>query len=187
MSRCLSDGALLSIDDGEGSSVQRTHLKECEVCAVRYRQLEQDLEAISQALREEPPPQTVIHRSRPFALRRLPGAAVLALALLLVWAGVRLWRNPAAPSLTKGTNNGATWSILDELPSNLFLLTEALALELATEGTGSYDLAATVLEADRPCEWYDLPGTGGTELLAGNAEFPGGMPFATCVEINQKY
>jgi len=85
MSRCLSDRTLLSIDDGEGSSVQRIHLQECETCAARYRQLSRDLEAITQVLREQPPPLAATDSARPFALRWLPGAAVLALALLLVW------------------------------------------------------------------------------------------------------
>jgi len=185
MSRCLSDRTLLSIDDGEGNSVQRTHLKDCEACAARYRQLSRDLEAISRVLREEPPPQTVSHRSRPFALRWFPGAAALAMALVLVWAGVRLWKSPAVPSPVKGTDNGETWSILDELPSNPFLLNEALAVELATEGAGSYDLATRILEAGRPCEWYDLPPTGAAESSIETIEFSGSMPFAACVEIGQ--
>ena len=137
-------------------------------------------------LREEPPPQTASHRSRRFAVRWLPRAAALAMTLVLVWAGVRLWRSPAAPSAVTGTDNGETWSILDELPSNPFLLNEALAVELATESAGSYDLATTILESERPCEWYDLPGTGRAEPLVGDAELPGGLPFASCVEIDQK-
>ena len=185
MSRCLSDRALLLIDDGEGSSIQRTHLKECEACAARYRQLGRDLEVLSRVLQEERPPQTASHRSHPFARRWLPRAAVLAMTLVLVWAGVRLWQSPAAPSAMKGTDNGETWSILDELPSNPFLLNEALAVELATEGAGSYDLATTILEAGRPCEWYDLPPMGVAESSIETIEFSGGMPFATCVEISQ--
>lgn len=185
MSRCLSDRTLLSIDDGEGSGVQRTHLRECETCAARYRQLSRDLEAISRVLREEPPPMPLSHRSRPFALRWLSGAGALAMALVLVWAGVTMWSRSVRPPV-EGMTNGESRSIMDELPSNPFLLTEALAVELATEGAGSYDLTTMILEAERPCEWYDLPGTGRAEPLVGDAEFPGGMPFASCVEINQK-
>ena len=184
MNRCLSDRTLLLIDDGEGSSVQRTHLQECAACAARYRQLGRDLEAISQVLREEPPPQTASHRSRPFALRWLPGTAALAAALLLVWVGVGLWSPSARLPLTR-SNNGATWSILDELPANPFLLNDALAMELATEGAGSYDLAGAVLEAERPCEWYDLPLMGAAESLIETIEFSGSMPFAACVETSQ--
>jgi len=89
------------------------------------------------------------------------------------------------PSSVKGGENGETWSILDELPSNPFLLNEALAVELATEGAGSYDLAATVLEADRPCEWFDLPPTGAAESSIETIEYPRSVPFATCVEVSQ--
>jgi len=185
MSRCLSDRTLLLIEDGERSSVQRTHLKECEACAARYRQLSRDLEAITQVLREQAPPLAATHPARPFALRWLPGAAVLALALLLVWAGVRQWKSPAVPSSAKGGENGETWSILDELPSNPFLLNEAWAVELATEGAGSYDLSTTILEAERPCEWYDLPPTGAAESSIETIEFPGSIPFAACVEVSQ--
>ena len=185
MSRCLSDRTLLLIDDGEGSSVQRSHVQECVACAARYRQLGRDLEAISRVLREEPPPQTASHRSRRFAVRWLPRAVALAMILVLVWAGEWLWRIPAAPPSIKGTNNGATWSILDELPANPFLLNDALAMELATEGSGSFDLAGAALEAERPCEWYDLPPMGAAESSIETIEFSGRMPFANCVEISQ--
>ena len=55
MNRCLKDKALFLLHDGEGTSAQQTHLKECEACAARYQQLRRDLETISQVLREEPP------------------------------------------------------------------------------------------------------------------------------------
>jgi len=185
MSRCLSDRALLSIDEGEGSSVQRSHLQECEACGARYRQLSRDLEAITKVLREEPPPQTVIHRTRPFALRWLSGAVALAMAILLTWVGVTMWNRSVRPSV-EGKTNGESRSILDELPLNPLLLAEALAVELATGGAGLYDLAATVLEAGRPCEWYDLPPTGAAESSIETMEFSASVPFAACVEINQK-
>lgn len=184
MSRCLSDRTLLSIDDGEGTSVQRIHLKECGACAARYRQLEQDLEAIAKVLREEPPPQTLIHPSRPFTAHWLPRAAALAMALLLTWAGVTLWSRSGRPPV-EGRTESESRSMLDELPSNPFLLTEALAVELATEGAGSYDLASTVLEAGRPCEWYDLPLTGMAESSIETMESAGNIPFAACVDIGR--
>ena len=182
MTGCLRDRTLLSLYYGGGISSQRTHLTECEACATRYRQLERDLEAISQVLREKPLLKTVTHRFHPFTVRWLPTGAALALALLLVWVGVRMW-NPSARPPHKGTNNGETWTLVDEFPSNFFLLNEAIAGELWTEGADSYNLAAAVLEAERPCEWYDLPAMGIAESSMEDLEISGTMPFATCVEV----
>jgi len=185
MSGCLRDRALLLLYYGGGISSQRTHLTKCEVCAARYRQLERDLEAISQVLREKPHPATVAHRSHPFTVRWLPIGAALALALVLVWVSVRIW-NPSAERPLKGTSNGEAWSLVDELPSNLFLLNEAMATGLWTERASSYNLAAAVLEADRPCEWYDLPATGMAESSMEDLEISGTIPFTPCVELGKK-
>jgi hypothetical protein len=182
MTGCLKDRTLFLLYYGGATSSQRTHLTECDACATRYRHLGRDLEAISQVLREKPLPKTVTHRFRPFTVRWLPIGAALALALLLVWVSVRIW-NPSAPPPLKGTNNGETWSLMNEFPSNLFLLNEAIAGELWTEGGDSYNLAAAVLEAERPCEWYDLPAMGTAESSMEDLEISGTMPFATCVEV----
>src|SRR5262245_16597032 len=184
MNGCLRDRALLLLYYGGGISSQRTHLTKCAVCAARYRQLERDLEAISQVLREKSP-QTVSHRSRTAFARWLPTSAALALALVLVWISVRIW-NPSARSPVGGTDNGETWSFVEEFPSTLFLLNEAIAGDLRTWGAGSYDLAAAVLEADRPCEWYDLPAMATAESSPGDLEISGSLPFATCVEVEVK-
>ena len=183
MSGCLRDRALLLLYYGRGNSSQRTHLTECEACAARYRQVGRDLETISQVLREKPLPKTASHRFRPVSVRWLPAGAALALALVLVWVGVWMW-NPTAQPPLKGTNNGETWSLMDELPSNLFLLNEAMAGGLWTERASSYNLAAAVLEADRPCEWYDLPAMGVTESSIEDSGISETTPFATCMEVN---
>lgn len=185
MSGCLRDRALLLLYYGGGNSSQRTHLTECEACGARYRQVGRDLEAISQVLREKPPPKTVTHRFRPFTVRWLPIGAALALALLLVWVSARIW-NPSARSPVGGTDNGETWSFVEEFPSTLFLLNEAIAGDLRTGSAGSYDLAAAVLEADRPCEWYDLPAMGMAESSMEDLEISGTIPFAPCVELGKK-
>jgi hypothetical protein len=185
MSRCLGDKALLLLYDGEGTSARRTHLAECEACVARYRELGRDLEAINQVLREEPPPKTVSQFSRSFTIRALPKAAALALALVLMWIGVRLW-SPSGRAPLKATDSSEVWSLLEELRSNPFLLTDALAVELATEGAASYELAAAVLEAERPCEWYDLSPTGEMESSVDNFEILAGPPFRSCVEVEVK-
>jgi hypothetical protein len=185
MNRCLKDKTLFLLHDGEGTSAQRSHLTECEACNARYRQLGGDLEAISQVLREEPPRETVSHRFRPLSVRWLPAAIAVAVAFLLVWEGVRMWNRSARP-LFRETDNGEAWNLLDELPSSLFSLNEALAVELWTEGAGSYDLAAAALEADRPCEWYDLSARDEPEFSMDESEASGGTPLRSCVEPEAK-
>jgi len=183
MSRCLKGQTLLLLYEGEGTRDQQTHLKECEDCSKRYEKLGRDLTAISRVLREQPPPQAVVHHFRPFVVRWLPGAA-LAMTLVLVWVGVRLWRNPAVPPVTQESTNGSIWSLLEGLTSNPILQSDAIAMELATEGAGSYELAATALEADRPCEWYDLPARSEAESAIEELEISAGTPFPSCMEIN---
>lgn len=184
MIRCLRDRTLLLLYDGEGTSAQRTHLTECETCAARYRQLKRDLESINHTLRELPPPKTASIGFHPVAFRWAPTAVALTLALAMIWGGVEIWNRSGRPPL-RGIDNGETWSILDEIPTNLFLLKEAMAVESRTEAAGSYDLAAAALEIDRPCEWYDLPARGEMESAIEEIEIFGGVPFPSCVEINQ--
>ena len=179
MTGCLRDRTLLSLYYGRGTITQKTHLTECDACAARYRQVQRDLEAISHVLREKPPPKAVSHH---FRVRWLPTTAALALALVLVWVSVRIW-NPSARPPIKGTHTEETWSFMDEFQSNFFLLNEAIAGELWTEGADSYNLAAALLEAERPCEWYDLPTMGMAESSMEDLEISGTMPFATCVEV----
>lgn len=164
MSQCLKDQTLLLLYDGEGTSAQRTHLTECEGCAARYRQLRHDLEAISQLLRGEPPPKTVNNRFRP--LRWLPATVAVALALVLIWEGVRMW-NPSARPPLQGTSNLEAWTLVGDFSTDLFLLNEAIAEELWTEITDSYELA-TALEAGWLCEWYDMPGRREVEYFDGD-------------------
>jgi len=73
---------------------------------------------------------------------------------------------------------------MDEFPSNLFLLNEAIIGDLGTGSARSYNLAAAVLEADRPCEWYDLPAMGVTESSIEDLGISETIPFATCMEVN---
>jgi hypothetical protein len=184
MNRCLEDKALLEVHDAAATSAERTHLSECKSCASRYRQLTDDLEAITQILRGEPPPNVVADGLRPFTVRWLPAGAALAMALLLVWIGVRLW-NPSARPLLEQTNSSDTGSILDEFRANPLLLSEALTVELAIGAVGSYDLAATILEAERPCEWYDVPIAGTAESGIEDLEFSENGRPAACIETKQ--
>jgi len=184
MNRCLRDKTLLLIHEGEGNSTQKTHLKECSACATRYQQLTRDLKAISQILRDEPPRSVVSHRFRLVGVRWVAVGSAAATVLLLVWVGVRSWSPSAWLSFT-GTSDGENWSMVDDLRANPFLLNEALAFELATEGAAaSYELAALVLEADRPCEWYDVWERGEAEFSILELEISAVTPFVFCVESN---
>jgi len=148
MSRCLNDRALLLLHDGAGTGVQHAHLTECVTCAARYGRLEDDLKAIGQALRDVPPPMAVSPGFHPFTVRWLPMSAVAALAIVLVWQGVRLW-NPSASSKWAPTREIMVF--LEQFPSDVFSLNQAIAEELGTEVADADDLVAA-LDAEWPSE-----------------------------------
>ena len=182
MKRCLKDKTLLLLHAGGGTKVQRNHLTECILCAARYRDLGSDLDVISQALREEPPPQIVNRPSHSRAIRWAPAAVVAVLALIIVWQGARMWRSPARPSAS--TDNMEFLSLVDGFPANLFLLSEAMAVEPRTTAGESYEWAATILEADRPCEWYDVPVRAEGESSMEESEV---SPLSrSCVDVTPK-
>ena len=183
MNQCLRDEKLLLLQDGGGTSEQRRHLTECESCTARYEDLRRDLMTISQVLREVPPLQAMTHRSRLRIVRGAPATLGLALALILTWQGVRMWISSARPPIETATEE--VWSLPDGFPSNLFLLSEAMAVEVTAPVGASYDLAAAVLEADRPCEWYDLPLPGRVESRIEELEFAEGSRPASCIEVSQ--
>ena len=183
MIRCLNERALFLLYDGDGTQSQRAHRSECDACTRRYKELVRDLEAIGQTLRERPPPIASPDPVR-FSVRGWSVSAVLAIALLLIWASGG-WRSRMGFSPGERNRTDETRSILDDLPANPFWTTEALAVELATEGAGSFDLAAAVLEAERPCEWYDLPILNRAESGSEALEFSEANSPGSCVEISQ--
>jgi hypothetical protein len=107
----------------------------------------------------------------------------MALALMLSWQGMRMWISPA-PRPT-GTAVEEVWSLPNGFPSSLFLLSEAMAVERTVTTDVANDLAATVLEADRPCEWYDLPLLGRMESGIEEPEFAERSRPASCIEVSQ--
>ncbi len=184
MNRCLKDKTLLLLHGGEETSAQRAHVTECATCAARYQKLRRDLGTINQVLRDEPLPDAVSHRLSLPGVRWLPTVGTLALALLLAGVAVQLWSRSARLSLT-GASDGESSTLMEELISNPFSANEALAIELATEGAGSYDLAARVLDAERPCEWYDLPVLGSPESTIDEVDLSAVSRRAACIEIYQ--
>jgi hypothetical protein len=183
MIRCLNERTLLLLHDGDGTQSQRAHLGECNACTSRYKKLGRDLEAISHTLRERPPPIVSPDPLR-FSVRGWSVGAALAIALLLIWTSEGL-RTRMGFSPGERDRIDETRSILDDLPSNPFWTTEALAMELATEGVGSFELAAAVLEAGRPCEWYDLPLLSRAEGDNEAVELSEANSQASCVEVSQ--
>ena len=179
MKRCLKDKALLLLHAGGGTSVQRTHLTECESCAGRYRDLGSDLDVISQVLRREPPRQIIDRRLHLRVVRWAPVALAAVLVLIVAWQAARMLRSPAPPSA--GTGSVEFGSLVDELPTNLFLLSEAMAVERGTASGDSNGLTTSVLEADRPCEWYDVPVRGEGEPSIEELEM---LPLSrSCVDV----
>jgi hypothetical protein len=184
MNRCLKEKTLLLLHDGDGTSAQRTHLTECAICAARYQQLRRDLETLRQILGDEQLSNAVSHRLSSPRVRWLPAVGTLAMALLLVGVAVQLW-TPSARLSPTGASDGESSTLMEELISNPVSLNEALAIELVTEGAGSYDLAARVLDAERPCEWYDLPVLGSSEPTLDELDLSAASRRAACIEINQ--
>jgi len=175
MTRCLNDRQLLLLYGGESAGIQRDHLSACNACASRYERLAHDLESISRTLRQGPPPGPT---SAPiqFSVRWVSACMALAVVLLLIWTGIQsshFAKRPGEIAFEELWNSSLVPS------SNLFLLSEAMAVEPNTMGS-SAELASRILESDRPCEWYDLPLTDAMESRIEEAD--GSRP-ASCIEI----
>lgn len=152
MIRCLRDGTLLLLYEGEGTSTQRSHLAECEACAIRYRHLGRDLEVIGRVLREESPSKTLSHCPPSLTFRLLPTAAVLIIALMLVWGGARMW-SISSPSLDE-TRNEDIRQFMEEASTALFFPQDAIAEEPWPQVADFHDLSVALGE-EWPC--VDLP------------------------------
>ncbi|MGH7262629.1 MAG: hypothetical protein ACREH7_01730, partial [Candidatus Rokuibacteriota bacterium] len=83
-----SERTLLLVHEGDGSALDRTHLRACLGCAARYQRLIQDLQVIGHALRGAPPAAAL---SRPRVLPWRSFAAAAALAALALFVGVEAW------------------------------------------------------------------------------------------------
>lgn len=155
MIRCLGESTLLLLQDGGGTDAQRTHLTECGTCARQYRQLEQDLAAISHTLRERPPPTCANDGVHPFIVRWATTAGALTLAFIITWWSMHGW-GPSVPRTVDLTRNAEIWNPLQEFSADIFSLNEANAAELWFELASSSGLAAAPDEG-WPADWYDLP------------------------------
>ena len=167
--RCLRERELLLIFNREASPAQQTHLADCQDCAARYRQLQGDLAAISRTLRETPPPQTVGNNFQPLAIRWLPTAVAVALVVVMIWGGARLWSR-SRPTPLQEFSSGEIWSLLEDFSAEIFFLNEANAEEI-WNGVGDSD-GLGALEED------GFPARGAVEELEMLAD----MPCPVCVE-----
>lgn len=110
MRRCVSEKRLLAISEGRGTIPERSHVKGCESCTVRLRDLTADLAMIVQVLREPPPLLQPMPERQAFGFGWVPVAAIGAAALLFVWT--QEWR-PDAPPLPSPTP-GPSAQVQDE-------------------------------------------------------------------------
>jgi hypothetical protein len=164
MSRCLKDQALMLLHWGEEAGAARAHLAECAACAGRYRQLETDLQAIAQTLRQAAPPKSAGDRVRSFTARWLPAAVAVGVAVVVMWGGLRLWSPSDRPPL--GAADEEVWSAVEGFSTDLFMLNQAFAEELLSESAGAG------FDSEWPCEWYDV------------SSDTSGMSLSACAEAN---
>ncbi len=119
MTRCLKDQTLLLLYEGEGTDLERAHLKTCWACAKRHRTLARELEVIGRVLREEPPLRSFYHRPRPFYVRWAPVTSTLAVMLALFLGGI--WRRSMAPTPFPEKSHGEeVWQFLGEVSNAVF-------------------------------------------------------------------
>ena len=150
MSRCLREQTLLWVYEGEGTSRERAHVETCAACATRYQRLVHDLEVIGQVLREAPSSGAVPHRRSSLRLRWMPVAAALAVALLVVWGGVRM-QSPAPPEVPGDARNDDAVLFLEEVSTLLFATDDAGAAAIPTPVSPAVYLQAA-LQGEWPCE-----------------------------------
>lgn len=96
MSRCLSVRSLWRLAESDGAAAERVHLLVCLRCASRYERLGRDLATIGRALQSAP---AALPARRPaLAARPLQVVAAVALAAVVVLAGIEAWRARAPHS-----------------------------------------------------------------------------------------
>jgi len=149
MSRCIPDRVLLLGYDGEATEAHRAHLQTCAACAARYRQLVHDFEVIEQALQQAPPPQVNLSRSHAVQLRWPPVTA--ALAVVLLWAGMWMWRPASQTSAALASSAEILRFVEKDLTPALFPMAKTrVATLLVPVSDLTYVQAA--LDGEWPCE-----------------------------------
>src|ERR1700687_630861 len=117
MNQCLSEGALLGVLSGDGTTTMHTHLRLCADCAERYDALTNDLEVIGAVLAQPPPQTSLVTRVDIWLLRWVP--AVVAV-VVLVGAGVVVNRLLAPVPAEFAAYRGSTSALAADVSAALF-------------------------------------------------------------------
>jgi len=158
MSRCLRDEALWLVFEGAGNQRDQAHVEQCEQCSARLRQLRNEVQLLSQVLREAPPVPTKVDVQHAFPWRWVSVVATGATALLLVWSGflTRDSRSPQSPASDAARQEEIVKVLENEVYDALFTNGELPAVELASRvSTLAYVQAA--LDGRWPCERRRAP------------------------------
>ncbi len=118
MKKCLGEQTLLLLCEGEGTDLERAHLKACWACAKRYHRLVRELEVIGRVLREEPPRETLYRSAESSSMRWVPLAAALGVTLAIFLGG--MWaRRVAFPVLPEESGTESV-AFLEEVSTAVF-------------------------------------------------------------------
>lgn len=150
MNRCLRDGTLWLLSEGEASREDRAHVAACAVCTARLRRLEQDLRHLRSALTEPPPPQVALTRLPHVRVQWLTAASTLAALLMVVWIGL-WWQQPSPPTLPTEARQESVWPFIEGIAAALFTTVDFGVASTPDQLSDLDDLQAA-LAGDWPCE-----------------------------------
>ena len=160
MRQCPDERTLERLFAGDGRSRNARHVAACPECALRMRQIEQDLGRIREALFADPPPALVRHASRGRPGRALVPALALGAAAACVAAV--LWVRPLAPEATgkpselSGLVQNASQALFPALEEDAGAAANPSAVQLAALGAA--------LIGGRPCTVEDHLDTSSCEV-----------------------
>jgi hypothetical protein len=149
MNRCLGDRTLWLLSEGEGSREDRAHVASCAICAARLRRLEQDLGRLRSALSGPQPPQAAIARLRPVRKRWMASAAALAAIVMFAWLGV--WRQQPSPPLATEARQESIWPFIEGVSAVLFPTGE-VGFAATQDQLSDLDDMQAALAGEWPCE-----------------------------------
>ena len=149
MSRCLGDRTLWLLSEGEGSREGRAHVASCAICAARLRRLEQDLGRLRSALSGPQPPQAAVARLRPVRERWMASAAALAAIVMFAWLGV--WRQQPSPPLATEARQESIWPFIEGVSAVLFPTGE-VGFAATQDQLSDLDDMQAALAGEWPCE-----------------------------------
>jgi len=153
MNRCLREEALWFVFEGGGERKEREHVERCERCSTRLRQLQSEVQTLSQVLREVPPAPVKVFTPHRFFWPWVPLMAAGVAALMFVWNGLLLQnpRKPQATTLSAAQQEEIVKILENEVYDALFTNDGLVAIEFSSRvSTLAYVQAA--LDGGWPCE-----------------------------------